>query len=492
VGHPADHRGMRLKPKLFIGSSTEAKSVADAIHVNLGADAECTVWTHGVFGLASTLTESLDKQLQTSDFGAFVFASDDVIQMREQWLAAPRDNVVYEAGLFAGRLGFKRCFIAAEQTARVPTDLLGIGVGRYESSRRDGNVQAALAPFCTEIRKRMKELGPFHGAGDFHDRLLELMVEFDYVERIGDAFQRKLEVDRLLQDMKVLQLDSPANKRELLERHRLGAYMAIAAAIKHHPERNDHSLLLKMNPSPHKRWLGAAFFARCCRGAEKRFPYYTRRTHAAQKLVQKPAESGRSLEPAAREFLTFEQGLQHRPEGPKALTSRVPHSSFLCHGTLIRRQYSGDSLSLVLFHDSAEELPLSQLARVKVGPYYTNTREGLRMAQRILQRQRKDMKQIVINTDGKPSALTLEDGRIYKNAFGLDPLVVSETLKEVSKCKRAGILINTFMLASDHGLIQFVQKVTEMCRGKAYFTTPYTLGQYLLMDYMSRKTKTVH
>ena len=159
---------------------------------------------------------------------------------------------------------------------------------------------------------------------------------------------------------------------------------------------------------------------------------------------------------------------------------------------LIRTQYPGDSLSLVLFHDSAEELPLSQLARIKVGPYYTNTREGLRLAQRILQRQRKDMKQIVMITDGKPSALTLEDGRIYKNAFGLDPLVVSETLKEVSKCKRAGVLINTFMLASDYGLVQFVQKVTEMCRGKAYFTTPYTLGQYLLMDYMSRKTKTVH
>jgi len=159
---------------------------------------------------------------------------------------------------------------------------------------------------------------------------------------------------------------------------------------------------------------------------------------------------------------------------------------------LIRTQYPGDSLSLILFHDSAEEVPLSQLARVKVGPYYTNTREGLRLAQRILQRQRKDMKQIVMITDGKPSALTLEDGRIYKNAFGLDPLVVSQTLEEVAKCKRAGILINTFMLASDYGLVQFVQKVTEMCRGKAYFTTPYTLGQYLLMDYMSRKTKTIH
>jgi Ca-activated chloride channel homolog len=159
---------------------------------------------------------------------------------------------------------------------------------------------------------------------------------------------------------------------------------------------------------------------------------------------------------------------------------------------LIRTQYPGDSLSLVLFHDSAEELPVSQLARVKVGPYYTNTREGLRVAQRILARQRKDMKQIVMITDGKPSALTLPDGRIYKNAYGLDPLVVSETLEEVARCKRSNIMINTFMLASDHGLVQFVHKVSEMCRGKAYFTTPDTLGEYLLMDYMNHKSKTIH
>jgi Ca-activated chloride channel family protein len=159
---------------------------------------------------------------------------------------------------------------------------------------------------------------------------------------------------------------------------------------------------------------------------------------------------------------------------------------------LIRTQYPGDSLSLVLFHDSAEEMPISQLARVKVGPYYTNTREGLRVAQRVLDRQKKDMKQIVMITDGKPSALTLPDGRIYKNAFGLDPLVVSETLEEVSHCKRSGIMINTFMLASDFGLVQFVQKVTQMCRGKAYFTTPHTLGEYLLMDYMQHKMKTIH
>jgi Ca-activated chloride channel family protein len=159
---------------------------------------------------------------------------------------------------------------------------------------------------------------------------------------------------------------------------------------------------------------------------------------------------------------------------------------------LIRTQYAGDSLHLVVFHDSAEEVPISQLARVRVGPYYTNTREGLKMAQRILARQRKDMKQIVMITDGKPSALTESDGRIYRNPFGLDPRVVALTLKEVANCRRQGIMVNTFMLARDYELVAFVKKVCEMSRGKAYFTTPYTLGRFILMDYMNKKTRTVH
>jgi Ca-activated chloride channel homolog len=159
---------------------------------------------------------------------------------------------------------------------------------------------------------------------------------------------------------------------------------------------------------------------------------------------------------------------------------------------LIRNQYPGDALSVVLFHDSAEEIPLSELGRVRVGPYYTNTREGLRLARRILDRQRKDMRQIIMITDGKPSALTQPDGRIYKNAFGLDPFVVTETLAEVAACRKSGIMINTFMLARDYDLVSFVRRVADICKGKAYFTTPYTLGQYVLMDYMDRKTRTVH
>ena len=159
---------------------------------------------------------------------------------------------------------------------------------------------------------------------------------------------------------------------------------------------------------------------------------------------------------------------------------------------LIRHQYPGDALNVVLFHDSAEEIPVKQLARTRVGPYYTNTREGLRLARRILERQQKDMRQIIMITDGKPSALTQPDGRIYRNAFGLDPHIIAETFAEVANCRKAGIMINTFMLARDYELVSFVRRVAAICHGKAYFTTPHTLGQYVLMDYMNKKTRTVH
>jgi Ca-activated chloride channel family protein len=164
----------------------------------------------------------------------------------------------------------------------------------------------------------------------------------------------------------------------------------------------------------------------------------------------------------------------------------------LALANLIRHQYPGDALNVVLFHDSAEEVPLAQLGRVRVGPYYTNTREGLRLARRVLERQRKEMRQIIMITDGKPSAVTRPDGRIYRNAFGLDPFVLRETFAEVAACRRAGIMINTFMLARDYDLVAFVRRVARICRGKAYFTTPYTLGQYVLQDYLSNKTRTSH
>ena len=172
---------------------------------------------------------------------------------------------------------------------------------------------------------------------------------------------------------------------------------------------------------------------------------------------------------------------------------------------LIRTQYAGDSLKVVLFHDSAEELPLARLATTQVGPYHTNTAEGLRLSRALLQAQRKEMKQIVMVTDGKPTACFVDSAnpfgrhagarrselkggrRLYKNSMGLDPLVMDETFREVQACRKAGIMINTFMLASDYYLVEFVKQMTAMTSGKAYFATPGNLSQFVLIDFLKRK-----
>jgi Ca-activated chloride channel family protein len=156
---------------------------------------------------------------------------------------------------------------------------------------------------------------------------------------------------------------------------------------------------------------------------------------------------------------------------------------------LIRTQFPGDSLRVVTFGDRAEEIPLSQLAKAQVGPFHTNTAEGLEVARRILASQKKDMQQIIMITDGKPSAMTLPDGRVYTNSGGLDANILQKTFQEVAACRKAGVLINTFMLARDPYLVQFVKKVSEIARGKAYFTTTVTLGQYIMMDFMKRKRR---
>ena len=156
---------------------------------------------------------------------------------------------------------------------------------------------------------------------------------------------------------------------------------------------------------------------------------------------------------------------------------------------LIRTQFPGDSLQVVTFGDRANEIPLSQLAKAQVGPFHTNTAEGIEIARRLLAAQKKDMRQIVMITDGKPSAMTLPDGRVYTNSGGLDAHILQRTFQEVAACRKAGILINTFMLARDPHLVQFVQKVSEIARGKAYFTSTLTLGQYIMMDFMKRKRR---
>jgi len=156
---------------------------------------------------------------------------------------------------------------------------------------------------------------------------------------------------------------------------------------------------------------------------------------------------------------------------------------------LIRTQFPGDTLRVVTFGDRAEEIPLARIGRAQVGPYHTNTAEGLQLARRMLTAQPKDMRQIIMITDGKPSAITLPGGRVYKNPAGLDPRVLRETFREVAACRKSNIVINTFMLARDPALIAFVGRVCELARGRAYFTSTMSLGQYLMRDFLRGKTR---
>lgn len=158
---------------------------------------------------------------------------------------------------------------------------------------------------------------------------------------------------------------------------------------------------------------------------------------------------------------------------------------------LITTKYPKDHLSVILFGDRAEQVSLSEIPYVQAGPYHTNTRDALQLARGLLSRQKQPNKQIFLVTDGKPSAIT-EGGRIYKNPFGLDMRIVNLTLEEADMCRRQKVVITTFMLATDTMLTQFVEKLTQINRGRAYFASPYNLGEFILADYIRHRRRRVH
>ena len=155
---------------------------------------------------------------------------------------------------------------------------------------------------------------------------------------------------------------------------------------------------------------------------------------------------------------------------------------------LITTKYPKDYVGVILFGDRAERVELSEITRIQAGPYHTNTREALQLARGLLQRQKQPNKQIFLITDGKPSAIT-ENGQVYKNPFGLDLKIVNLTLEEADLCRRQKVVITTFMLATDAMLTDFVEKLTQINRGRAYFASPYNLGEFLFADYIKNRRK---
>lgn len=193
------------KPRVFIGSSVEGLNVAYPVQQNLLHEAEVTVWDQGVFELSRTTLESLTKALSDSDFAIFVFSPDDLIRIRNLNAPAVRDNVLFEFGLFIGKLGRERVFflVPSDGDLHLPTDLLGITPGKYESTRTDGSMQAATGAVCHQMRVQMKALGLVPGRvstdasaeGGIADKSEEQHWFNDFIDKKYDAAKAKLEIE---------------------------------------------------------------------------------------------------------------------------------------------------------------------------------------------------------------------------------------------------------------------------------------------------------
>jgi hypothetical protein len=237
-----------VKPRIFIGSSTSAKGYASAIHAGLAGVAECTVWTDGAFALSTSTMAGLLKNLRDSDFGIFVFAPDDTATIKGELLNVPRDNVVYEAGLFSGYLCPERCFIVVPQAVKVhvPTDLLGMTLGFYEDDRTDANDDAAVATFCSKVQKQIGPQGLFKG--DTSEELRDLAVRFECCQSwMGDEDKRVAMKRAISAQIEGFCKNHPLNKHRLLVQHRTGYYLALLAAIRFNPEPRDWELILVLD-----------------------------------------------------------------------------------------------------------------------------------------------------------------------------------------------------------------------------------------------------
>ncbi len=153
---------------------------------------------------------------------------------------------------------------------------------------------------------------------------------------------------------------------------------------------------------------------------------------------------------------------------------------------MILTRFPKDNLDVLVFGDRAMEVELAQIPMIAVGPYHTNTKDALELAQRILKRKRNVNKQIFMVTDGKPSAI-FQDGGLYKNPYGMDRRIMNQTLNQARACRKNNITLTTFMVARDPWLIDFVQQLTEVCKGRAYYSSLNQLGEYIFVDYIRNR-----
>lgn len=190
-----------MKPRVFIASSVEGLNVAKSLQVNLEHTMEVTIWSQGVFDLSAYTLESLDLVLEKNDFGIFVFSADDKLVIRDTEKSTVRDNVIFELGLFVGRLGRYSNFIVKPRSVdlHIPSDLFGLTLADYDDQRGDGNLDAALGVCCTKIERQIKALfyidypdSGHHGENVLSDKVNQLKHESPY------SFKAKLKNNQTL------------------------------------------------------------------------------------------------------------------------------------------------------------------------------------------------------------------------------------------------------------------------------------------------------
>lgn len=185
----------RGKPRVFIGSTTEHLGLARVIQRLLPADLQTTVWDQRVFTMGNYAVDALLAQLRASDFGVFVLANADVATVRGKRHAVPRDNVVFELGMFTGQLGRLRTFVLVPETAppvKLPTDLDGLITGRYQARRVRGGLEVALRPLCTEVAKLIRERSYPARSGDA--RVISTRIFNEYGDRFAELLQKAKEI----------------------------------------------------------------------------------------------------------------------------------------------------------------------------------------------------------------------------------------------------------------------------------------------------------
>lgn len=192
-----------MKPKIFIASSVEGLNIAYALQELLEYDAEVTIWSQGVFQLSSNTLDDLNEALSTTEFGIFIFTPDDTVNIRESETQSIRDNVIFELGMFMGKLGKKRCFIVSPLTQepfRIPTDLLGVTPATYDPNRDDNNLSAALGPACNKIRQAIENIQRVQQSAEPQDTS-ERRQAFNELMRALDSSTLRLQENSIKEDL---------------------------------------------------------------------------------------------------------------------------------------------------------------------------------------------------------------------------------------------------------------------------------------------------